>query len=444
MLDIKNRRILVIGAGKSGIALLKLIKHLGGIPILTEQKKIDLIESTVLDQIKVHADQFEFGGHSEKIIDSADLIVLSPGTSIDSPFIKLVSLKGIPVMGEIEFSFQFTNVPVISVTGSNGKTTTVHLIHQILLDNGIDSQLCGNVGVPFAEQILEGKKGGYIVLEVSSFQMESLWDVVIKQNWTKQYPWLNQMRPFHPKIAVLLNLSENHLDRHRDCEEYFTAKFKMFQNQGGGDYALIPMEQTNIRSRVGSLKASLIDFSGHIEKIQGKTGKVNPNYAAVLAVSQILQLDESKCLTILKEFKGLEHRLEWVDKIDGVDYFNDSKSTTVEATRWALNQLKEPIILICGGRDKSLDFSVIKQEVRSKVRALIAIGEAKEKIENVFKGDTSVLIAEDLKGAVFKAKECARPGENVLLSPMCASFDMFRNYEDRGKTFKLIVKDLMS
>ena len=280
--------------------------------------------------------------------------------------------------------------------------------------------LCGNIGTPLTKYALDLTPEDTVVLEVSSFQLES----------TVQ---------FRPHVAVLLNFSENHLDRHKDLDEYFDAKWRMFANQTPQDFAILNSENARIKNKAGLLSAQ-VSFFNSSDKINLNA---NPNYLAVIEAARVLGIPSSVCADVFKNFKGVEHRMELVRTIDGVDYINDSKSTTAEATRWALERTAKPVWLICGGRDKNIDFSVLKGLVKAKVKKILAIGEAKDKIYKTFADVVPVEICSSLEDAVGFARREANAGECVVISPMCASFDMFKNFEHRGKVFKEIVHKLV-
>ena len=259
------------------------------------------------------------------------------------------------------------------------------------------------------------------MLEVSSFQLETI-------------------EAFRPLIGVCLNFSQNHLDRHKDMEEYFNAKKRLFENQGAGDYAVLNDQCELFKEAAREFRSRVVFFNRPGDALT-EAGR-NPNFSAVLAVSRILGITDDVAWGVFRSFPGVEHRMEKVRVLDGVEYINDSKATTVEAGRWALESLDRPVILICGGRDKHLDYSVLTELVGRKVKAMIAIGEAREKFRQSFAGCVPFEEAGTLADAVDLARRKAREGECVLLSPMCASFDMFKNFEERGTVFKSLVRNL--
>ncbi len=420
-LELTHKKVTVLGAKRSGLAVAQMVGQLRGLPKISDAGPEASIRSDVAAVMQHVEYQLESGAHTRPFIQDSDLVVLSPGVRLDAPAVKWAQEKNIPVMGEIEFAWRFCPKPVIAVTGSNGKTTTVTLIAKILEKAGKKVCLCGNVGSAFSQHIADFPKMDYIVLEVSSFQLESIIE-------------------FKPAIAVFLNFSENHLDRHKDLAEYLTAKKRIFLNQGREEYAVLNAQDSVVASLAKDLK-SQVRFFNSPEHI-AQTAITNPNHLAALAVAEILGIPDSLCREVFKDFKGVEHRLEWVRSLQGVEYINDSKSTTAEATRWALLRSYRPLILICGGRDKNIDFSVLKSLVRQKVKKMIVIGEAREKLKKIFGSVVDVEEAGGLEPAVKRAQEAAREGDTVLLSPMCASFDMFDNYEHRGRVYKEIIHKL--
>ena len=440
MFNLEGKKITIIGGKRSGMALVKLIIRRGGKAKLSENGP----EKSLTDEFLSWADKnkvaLEFNGHTKEFIQDSSVIVMSPGVRLDSKPVEWAREKDIPVLGEIEFAFQFCHKPVIAVTGSNGKTTTVSLISEVLKKAGYKAVLCGNVGSPFANYVLDLKEVDYVVVEVSSFQMESL--------LTPDSPYRRENNKgdltfvgFKPFIAVVLNFSQNHLDRHKDIDEYFEAKMKIFQNQTIKEFAVLNEQDERLRKIASHLKSS-VKFFNQRDRHDGEL--TNPNYSAVMTVAEILGIKREIVLNVFKEFKGVEHRLELVRTLDGVDYINDSKATTAEAVGWALKNMTRPTIIICGGRDKNIEFSVLKDLIRQKVKKMIVIGEAKEKLKRVFGEVISVDEAQDMKDAIVQAQHSAKKGDSILLSPMCTSFDMFRDYEHRGKVFKEIVNGLVS
>jgi UDP-N-acetylmuramoylalanine--D-glutamate ligase len=422
-LDLKNKKVTIIGAARSGIAVAEAVLRLGGIAKISESKALEELPAGVI---------IETGGHSQAFIQDSDYVVLSPGVRLDTLAVQYAREKDIEVMGEVEFAFRLCPCPVIAVTGSNGKTTTSTVIAEILERAGRQVCLCGNIGSPFSKHVLDLKPADVVVLEISSFQLESTLH-------------------FKPHVAVWTNFSQNHLDRHKDLEEYFQAKLKIFANQDAQDFVVLNYLDPQHRKLAGQsplpnpphegegiIKSKVLFFN-----TQNKpTGVDNPNYLAAMQAAGALGISEDICLQTFAEFKGVEHRLEFVRNLGGVDFINDSKSTTVEAGRWALERSVKPVVMICGGLDKHLDYSPLKALVAQKVKHMIAIGQAREIMKSTFSDVVTVDTFASMQEAVEAAKGLAKSGETVLLSPMCASFDMFNDYEHRGRCFKEIVNKL--
>ena len=430
MLDPHSKKIGIIGAQRSGLAIAELVTELGGQACVSEMKQENEVASEIAGRLSDLKAVCEFGGSTKEFIDNCDYIVLSPGVWFNSPVVSWAKEAGIPVLGEIEFAYQFCDKPVIAVTGSNGKTTVSTLIDLVCKEARYRSCLCGNIGNPFAGSVLDLKDIDYVVLEISSFQLESLIS-------GSDDPSLKR---FRPHIGVFLNFSRNHLDRHKDLDEYFNAKAKLFTNQEKGDFAVLNGEDERIKQLADTIPSNSYFFNS--SKTVEEFRIENPNYLAVLQVANILKINPHVALRAISDFKGVEHRLERVRTLEEVNYINDSKATTTEAGRWALNSFDEPIFMICGGRDKNSDFTALSNIVSKKVKKMYVIGEAKEKIKNAFCDAVKIEECSSLDDAVSKAKKDTKPGDNIVLSPMCASFDMFKDYEDRGRVFKEIVNNL--
>jgi UDP-N-acetylmuramoylalanine--D-glutamate ligase len=419
LFELKNKKVTVIGAARSGIAVANAVLRLGGIAKISESKKLDEFSSQLNDIVSRKDLIIESGGHTQAFIQDSDLVVLSPGVRLDTLPVKWARERRIEVMGEVEFAFRLCPCPVVAITGSNGKTTTTTVIAEIIRRAGRKVSLCGNIGSPFSRHVLDLKPADTVVLEISSFQLESTVH-------------------FKPHVAVWTNFSQNHLDRHKDLEEYFQAKCRIFANQGPEDFAVLNYLAPEHRTLAGLLKAQVFFFNTPDKP----AGVDNPNYLAALQAAKALGIGQDICLKVFSEFKGVEHRLEFVRDLGGVDFINDSKSTTVEAGRWALERTVKPLVMICGGLDKHLDYSPLKPLVAQKVKHLIAIGQAREIMRSTFADVVNVDTFTSLEEAVDAARGIARSGDCVLLSPMCASFDMFKDYEDRGRAFKEIVNSL--
>ncbi len=415
-MDLKGKKVVIIGAAKSGIAAANLACQMGAVVKISDAKPLATLESALAglkDRAKV---TIEYGAHTPAFVQDSDLVVASPGVWKDALPLQWAREKEIPVWGEIEFAWRFCQKPVIAVTGSNGKTTTVTLITKVLEASGKKVCLCGNVGVPFAQEVLT-KDVDVFVVEISSFQLELI-------------------ETFRPTVAVITNFSQNHLDRHPDMQDYFDAKKRLFMNQTSSDVALLNAQDPWVCKIEAYTRAKVVWFN---QDAQIK----NPNHAVVLALMRIMGVPESLAHKVFDGFPGVEHRLERVRVLDGVEYINDSKSTTVEAGRWALERMNKPAVLIVGGSDKHMEYTPLRELVRQKVRVMVAMGAIREQFNATFHDVVPVeVVAGGIDESIARARSLARPGECVLFSPMTASFDMFKNFEHRGEVFKEIVNNL--
>ncbi|MDD5465893.1 MAG: UDP-N-acetylmuramoyl-L-alanine--D-glutamate ligase [Candidatus Omnitrophica bacterium] len=412
----KNKKITIVGLARSGIACVNLLHGLGASVSITDNK--DNAQTKEACAKLCSGDiSVELGRHSRDFIKQADLVVISPGVPADALPIKWAGEFNIPVVSEIEVASILCPAQIIAVTGSNGKTTVTTLIGKVLAAAGKRVFVCGNIGNPFCGEVEAMQEGDFVVLEVSSFQLETI-------------------RGFKPKIAVILNLTPNHLDRYNNMQEYLDAKKRIMLNQGQDDFLILNADDALLKEIAAQAKSKVVFFN--------KQDGLNPNQSAVLSVGRILGIDKGLILDVFGKFKGIQHRLEDVREIDGVKFINDSKATTADSAIWAIENINTPIILIAGGRHKGIDYRVIRECARDKVKHLVLIGEAKEKIAAALGGEFPIQNASSLKEAVEKAFVLAKPGYSVLLSPMCSSFDMFKDYEDRGRAFKEIVLNLGS
>ena len=419
-MSLQNKTVVVIGAAKSGQAAVRLLHALGSRVKVSEAGARSLVDDAFSSWTHKESIECEFDGHTQNFIEQSDLVILSPGVRRDALPAQWAAKKNIPVWGEIELGASICTKPIIAVTGSNGKTTVSTLIGRLINASGKKACLCGNVGTPFTEFVLRCDDYDYFVIEVSSFQLETI-------------------VAFRPQIAVFLNFTQNHLDRHADLNEYFTAKKRIFKNQNQNDFALLNAQDETVKKVSAEIAVPVRFFNENEFAAEGIT---NPNHLAVLAVAQILELPLDMCLRELKAFKGVEHRLEKVRLLNGVEYINDSKATTVEAGRWALESIAQPIVMIAGGRDKNLDFTSLRPLLTKKVKKAILFGEARAKLCAAFEGAVSIEQSVTLQDAVAFARQVAVPGDVVALVPMCTSYDMFKNFEERGRVFKELVEKL--
>ncbi|HBT20113.1 MAG TPA: UDP-N-acetylmuramoyl-L-alanine--D-glutamate ligase [Peptococcaceae bacterium] len=447
---IKNKKVLVVGAGKTGTACAHFLNQMGARVTLADIKK-DIEMKEVLEKFKDTPVVVKTGGYPD-VDGSTDLVIVSPGVPLDVLPIKQAHEKGIPVWSELELAFRMFNAPVIAVTGTNGKTTTTALIGAMFEDAGKPVVIAGNIGIPLIEKVSEITSHHVVVVEVSSFQLECI-------------------ETFKPKMGIVLNLTPDHLDRHGTLENYARAKERIFLNQSQGDFSILNYDDPRVKKMSQSTKGEVIFFSIKHTLEQGAYLFENKIYlalgdravpvidrkdifikgehnvqnalAAVLA-GAVMGLEIESMSSTLKTFKGVPHRLEFVDEIDGVKYINDSKGTNPDASIKALLAFDEPIVLIAGGRNKGSDFSQFAEIVKEKARAVVLLGEAADEIYSALKekGFYEIYKENTLEEAVYRAGKIARPGEVVLLSPACASWDMFKSYEERGDLFKSLVASL--
>lgn len=410
----KNKKITVVGLARSGLACANLLHKLGALVRVTDIKDNPQTKEASL-KLSSGID-VELGKHSRELIKDADLIVISPGVPLDAQPIKWAAEFKKPVISEIEVASILCPAPIIAVTGSNGKTTVTTLIGKIIAASGKKVFVCGNIGNPFCGEVENMREADFVVLEVSSFQLETI-------------------RDFRPKIAVILNLTPNHLDRYKNMQEYGDAKKRIALNQGIGDFLVLNRDDPWLGELAKNVNSKVVFF----DKQEG----LNPNQSTVLSVGKILGIDQQLILKVFGEFKGIEHRMEEVCSIAEVKFINDSKATTADSAIWAIKNINTPVILIAGGRHKGIDYRVIIEPARGKIKHLILIGEAKEIIAVQLGSEFHVESALTLEEAVERACSLAKPGYTVLFSPMCSSYDMFTDYEERGRAFKKIVLDLV-
>jgi len=411
----KNKKVTIAGLARSGVACANLLYDLGANVSITDSNDSQITRQNAAN-LNSKDIKIELGKHSREFIKDRDLVVVSPGVADTAlPFVWAKEL-GIPVLSEIEVGWILCPATVIAVTGSNGKTTVTTLIGKILEASAKKVFVCGNIGRPFTGELAKMGEGDFVSLEISSFQLETI-------------------RAFKPKIALILNITTNHLDRYKSMQEYIQAKKMIYMNQDASDYLVLNSNDPIIRELSKEANAKVRFFS--------EEGKFNPNQAAVLTVGSILGIDRHLCLDVFARFKGIEHRMEFVAQKESVKFVNDSKATTVESAIWALKNIPEPIIWIAGGRDKGVDYRIIAELARKKVKKAILIGEARGKIKDAFGDILSVEDALTLEEAVKNAYSYACPGDCILLSPMCSSYDMFADYEERGRVFKKAVLELL-
>lgn len=417
MIVYKNKKVTVVGLARSGLAAARLLKTLGAQVRVTEKNQsLALLQAA--EALKKEDISVEVGKHSRSFVDGSDLVVVSPGVSDEAEPCCWAQDLRIEIISEIELAASVCAAPIIAITGTNGKTTTTTLVGEIIKASGRKCFVLGNIGQPFSQYVSYVKPEDFISLEVSSFQLEA-----IKQ--------------FHPKVAVILNLTPDHLDRYRSMEEYLAAKKRIFMNQGEDDWLILNHKDEVLFKIAPEAKSQVLYFNKSAAE-----GDFNPNELAVLAVAQVLQIERKIVLDVFKNFKGVEHRMEFVREFNGIEFVNDSKATNIDSTIWALTNIKKPAILIAGGRDKGSNFSSIASLVKEKIEHVVLVGEAAERIEAAWHGIVPMTVVQTFSEAVKFAAEKASWGGMVLFSPMCKSFDMFTDYEHRGRTFKQLVNQL--
>lgn len=444
-----HKKVVILGGGESGAGAAILAKKKSYDVFLSDQ---NLIPDKYKAQLRLENIEFEEGTHTSDRILDADIVVKSPGIPDKAPLVAALYEKGVLVISEIEFASWFTDAKIIAITGSNGKTTTTLLTYHILKSAGLNVGLAGNIGESFALQVAT-RAFDYYVLEISSFQLDNIVN-------------------FKPDISVILNITPDHLDRYKySFQNYINSKFNILKNQSKSEdfiyFSDSEVIETELLSREPDVQRFAISLKSEVQnggyysggdlvtKVGGKVFSQNfdelpvkgphnaVNSLASILVAQRVGIEDDVIKAALKTFVNAAHRLEQVEVIDEVTYVNDSKATNVDSVFYALGSFDRPIILIAGGVDKGNDYSQIKALVRQKVKGLIILTPDSEKLFNNFKDIVSrILITQDVKEAVKEAQEWAEPGDVVLLSPACASFDLFKNYEDRGDKFKEAVRSL--
>lgn len=448
-MDLSNKRVLVVGLGKSGVASALFMKERGARVTVSDAKP----EEQLRNEIPVlldHGIAVETGGHGERTFRGQDLIVVSPGVPVDAPPLVQARALGEAVIGEIELAAQFLQGQVVAITGSNGKTTTTTLAGEILTAAGFATLVGGNIGTPAISLVPQTTSRSWIVLEVSSFQLETI-------------------STFRPRIASILNVTPDHLDRHRTFEAYTNAKARIFENQAAADFVVLNEDDPTCVSLAARVRGRLYWFSrkrevklgawvhdGRIRfrddsgarevmllsEIPLKGAHNTENVLAGICIGMLAGAKPDDVREAIRNFKAVEHRLEFVATIGGVEYYNDSKATNVDATIKALESFPANIHLILGGKDKGSDYTILNDLLRQRVKRVYTIGAAAAKIESQIRNSTEITHAETLKRAVQLAALDAQPNDIVLLAPACASFDQFENYEHRGRVFKETVQAL--
>lgn len=446
---LSGRRALVVGLASTGLAAARFLKKCGAVVTATDSKPLKEIPAA--EELLSLGIEVKAGGHEGLEKGGFDLVIVSPGVPYGLKLLCGLRDLGAEVISDIELAYRFIDAPVIAIAGTNGKTTTTTLLGEVLKDAGKKVFVGGNIGTPAVEFVESEMAVDHCVLEISSFHLETT-------------------DRFNPHVGVLLNITEDHLDRYRDFEHYAETKFRLFKNQTAADYAIVNMNDPVIASRVkkGLGKGRIVPFSVEGESKDGLSyngseivfrcsGKEErypvsdirlkglhniENVMAVIAASRISGIGRDEILATLKRFEGLSHRMEFVRERNGVQYIDDSKGTNIGSLMMALRGLKGPVILIAGGVDKGGDYRVLGPLVKEKVKLMVLIGEARFKIKDALGAITETVMAASLKEAVEVSGKNAKAGDTVLLCPACSSFDMFRSYKERGDKFKEFVRAL--
>ena len=429
MRDFKDRNITVFGLAKSGIAAAKKLVSLGAQVTLTEIKPARDLDQVSLKELQDLEVDLELGGHSSKSIESAELIVVSPGVHLDIPVLEEAKQRRIPIISEIELAYRLLSKPIIAVTGTNGKTTTTTLIGELLKAGGKRVAVAGNIGAPLVD--VDDSKLDYIVAEISSYQLESIDE-------------------FKPWISVILNIQPDHLERHKTMDEYIHQKARIFMNQGSDDYVIFNMDDPQVAKMVKGACAKQLGFSKSNSLLSPSEIKIpgRHNLENALAAAQaayLCGLDKKTVADVLRSFPGVEHRIEFVSKINEIEFYNDSKATNPDSTLVALETFNERgIILILGGLDKGVTLDALCHKVKEGVRDVVLIGAATKRFKEALEkaGYPKIHLAGSMEEAVQASSHLGKPGDVVLLSPACASFDMFSNFEERGRVFKQAVRKI--
>jgi UDP-N-acetylmuramoylalanine--D-glutamate ligase len=446
-MELKNKRVLVVGLGKSGIAAARFLKARGAQVTVSDIRPAGLIAE--LPALLDAGIMVETGSHGILTFRRQDLIVVSPGVPLSTPELSTVRALGIPIIGEFELGAQFLQGQIVAITGSNGKTTTTTLIGEIFKASGKPTLVGGNIGRPVVDMVAEANTETWSVLEVSSFQLETI-------------------ETFQPRIALVLNITPDHLDRHGSFEAYAAAKTRITENQAAEDFLVLNAEDEPTKLVAAKTKAQIYWFSPRRQVKQGafvhgetiffrakENGEAEPilpvaeiplagahnveNVLAAVCAARLAGVNAETIREAVAAFHAVEHRLEFVRELNGVRWFNDSKATNVDATAKAVEAFPGGIYLILGGKDKDSDYSTLSPLLRARVKAVITIGSAAEKIESHLAGVVKIERAGTMDRAVAWAQKEAKSGDVVLLAPACSSFDQFENYEHRGRVFKQLI-----
>jgi UDP-N-acetylmuramoylalanine--D-glutamate ligase len=451
MMDLKNKRVLVVGLGKSGLSAAMFLRAQGARVTVSDTRSAVALEKEIPALLEAGI-MVESGGHGLLTFRRQDLIVVSPGVPMDTPEVKQVIAFGLPVIGELELASRYLRGQVVAITGSNGKTTTTTLVGKIFADAGVPTLVGGNIGLPVIDLVAKSNPETVSVLEVSSFQLETV-------------------EEFHPWIAVVLNITPDHLDRHGSFESYVAAKERIFARQNASDVLVLNADDRVTQMCAARATSEVFWFSATkvvrrgafvrdgvivwVEKEGGVTEPVMPvseirlkgahnveNVLAAVCAARLAKVAAESVRASVAGFRAVEHRLELVRKFNDVEYYNDSKATNVDAAMKAVASFPGGIHLILGGKDKDSDYRVMADMLKKRVKVVYTVGSAAEKIERQLHGVVKMVSAQTIETAVAKAAKVALPGDVVLLSPACSSFDQFENYEHRGRVFRQSVSEL--
>ena len=451
MMDLKNKRVLVVGLGKSGLSAAMILRAQGARVTVSDTRSAVALAKEIPALLEAGI-MVESGGHGLLTFRRQDLIVISPGVPMDTPEVKQVMAFGLPVIGELELASRYLQGKVVAITGSNGKTTTTTLVGKIFADADVPTLVGGNIGLPVIDLVGKSTPETVSVLEVSSFQLETV-------------------EEFHPWIAVILNITPDHLDRHGSFESYVAAKEQIFSRQDANDFLVLNGDDRVTQMGAARAKSQVFWFSGTkavrrgafvrdgvivwVEKEGGVTEPVMPvseiplkgahnveNVLSAVCVARLAKIPVEKVRASVGAFRAVEHRLEFVRKFNEVEYYNDSKATNVDAAMKAVASFPGGIHLILGGKDKDSDYATMADMLKKRVKTVYSVGSAAEKIEHQLHGVVKMVSAQTIERAVAEAAKAAAPGDVVLLSPACSSFDQFENYEHRGRVFRRTVMEL--
>lgn len=451
-MELRGLEVLVVGMARTGRSLARFLLAKGARVTVTDTRSAGEFAGYAAE-LEARGCRTTFGGHKREDFSRAELIVISPGVPLSMPFLEEAKRAGREIISEVELASRFITAPILGVTGTNGKTTVVSVIGAMLERGGRRAFVGGNIGRPLVDYLNEtdldgGPEADVIVAELSSFQLEAI-------------------DRFRPWVAVVLNISEDHLDRYRSFEEYVRAKLRIFENQGPDDYAVVPahapweaylsrrIQSTPIRFGLGEDAAGEVSWSDGTIRWRRKereetysTARIKlaglhniENMMAAIVAARLCDVPPTVIQDVIDQFPGLEHRLEMVCEVGGVRFYNDSKGTTVASVLRALESFDAPIILIAGGKDKGMDFTPLRPLLERRVKHLFLLGEARARMARELSGTTDMTMVDTLQEAVERSWELAAPYDVVLLSPACSSFDMFEDYEERGRVYKKSVME---